>query len=293
MSFKINLIALGLFFTIGLIGFHGKKENENLYNSKNIKVEYLLSRGINKKYLEDFPHWKTNKDYIEYSRNIENREKNIRFTPRKKCNNRENEGLSREIKDMIFDENYAPGCIGIFSEYGLYNVIIKNMEIIKKIDNTPTDKISKENKTLKYMLNKLNEINENYKNPDKRLEGICNHISSTIGSLDKKEEYGGTLDIIQFLNGRYGDCSEISSTYFALLNYFNIKCYIKSGKVHKKFKNDKFLQIWKEDLLHAWICVEINKKEIDLDPTWYPIFAPLNPVGVEKVTLKDKFMQKK
>ena len=70
MSFKINLIALGLFFTIGLIGFHGKKENENLYNSKNIKVEYLLSRGINKKYLEDFPHWKTNKDYIKYSINI-------------------------------------------------------------------------------------------------------------------------------------------------------------------------------------------------------------------------------
>ena len=293
MSFKTNLIVWGLFFTIGLTGCYGKKENENLYNSKNIKVEYLLSRGLNKKYLEDFSHWETNKDYIEYSKNIEDKEENIRFTQREKCNNRKNDGLSRKIKDMIFDENYDPGCRGIFSEYELYNVVIENMNIIKKIDNTPTDKISKENKTLKHMLNKLNEINKNYKNPEKRLERIFNHISSTIGPIYKKEEYWGTLDIIQFLNDKYGDCSETSSAYFALLNYFNIKCYIKSGKVHKKSKNNKVLHIWKEDLLHAWICVEINKKEIDLDPTWYPIFAPLNPVGVEKVTLKDKFMQKK
>ena len=245
MGFKNFLIPL--IFLIGL-SCPPNDSGHKIYNSKTKRFNEHYG-GINENYLN-----LTNKDFsreeIDFLQSVDKRERQLKFRPLTKYE--------------------AAGSQG----FTLLNAIW-NMQIIKKIDEIPLDKLDEHHKPLKELLIKLNEeySHENLQVSEK-LERMYSHISNKIhrGKITL-----GSSGIENLINDSEGDCNDLAPAYFALLNYYGIPCYMKFGKI---IENEKEIGD------HVWICIETEKGWIDIDPVGYYFFIPLDERNEEiKITL--------
>lgn len=200
-----------------------------------------ISREIDKNYLANLSNeeYKTSQ-YIEYLKKEEVFENSFKIRPR-----REYEAGIAEIRTKL--------------------TALKNIRLIKAVDTMPLNDLKDYYKPLKELLNELNAIQANNFDCYEKLERIYEYISKKIkpGEITK-----GALGIEHLVNGKLGDCNDISAAYFALFNYYHINCYLKMGKILKM-----------EDC-HGWIAVDVGEHTIDLDPTLHKQFLPLKDTKI-------------
>lgn len=205
-------------------------------------------------------------DYLKRLQNIEDLENSILFRPLKESE-------------------------GILSQYETDITAIDNMKIIEMVDNTPRDRLlcSPKYFLLKELLNDLNKIyyTDNITGFEK-IERMYGRISESIKPGADTPDSVGIVDLV---NGKSGNCNDVSPSYFALFNYYHIKCYLRYGETIDTVERKKGL--------HAWITVPVNISGkcdyVDLDPTWDKRFIPLDERNnkIETVSFKKEYMRYK
>jgi hypothetical protein len=251
MDFKKFLIPL-----IFLLGLSCPPNNlaHRIYDSKTEKFIESYG-GINEDYL-NLTDRKLTYDEINLLQWIDKRE--------------------RQLKFVQLEKYEAAGSQGITLLNAKWN-----MQLIKKIDEIPLDKLDDYHRPLKKLLMILNKeySNENLQVSEK-FERMYSHISNKIhrGKITMTSS-----SIENLINDSEGDCNDLAPAYFALLNYYGVPCYMRFGKI---IENEE------ERGYHAWITVETEKGEITLDPMGYPFFVPLDErnENIEKIFLKEEAM---
>lgn len=140
---------------------------------------------------------------------------------------------------------------------------IENMTLIKEIDKTDIKQLKEEYVPLKKLIMELDKIDGEKISQLEKAEEMIRVISQSMESGKKTCE---SVGIEKLVNGELGDCNDLSPAYFAILNYYGIKTYMRSAAiVEDKNKTG----------LHAWVSVNAGGASFDLDPTWYDGFCPL------------------
>lgn len=233
-----------------------KKPSFPVYDFK-LKQFIQRKRGVNETVLNSLDLEYRTRKMLDYYKQVENQEQSLEFIPLK---NKYECGLS--------------GALTVLT-------MIKNLECIETIDKEGN--VGDEYKPLKELLIKCNEIHENTEQDS--LERVIK-IYKTISEYVKPGELNlESVSIVDLVNGRLGDCNDLSPAYFALFNYYHINCHIILGKTTDSGR-----------ILHAWLYVKTSKSCFELDPTWYEYFTPLdtrNEDIMDIYTLKNEDMKYK
>jgi hypothetical protein len=164
--------------------------------------------------------------------------------------------------------------------------MVENFRTINYVDNTPKDSLEKTYHSLKKLLNEINDIHRIDKciTASEKLEEIYKIAAKKIKS------HGDTKDSKQigFLaNGNEGNCNDVGPAFYNLFQYYGLNAYMRFGQIIGSKGEDKGL--------HAWVSVMTEKGNIDLDPSWYSVFTPLedrNP-DIKYRSVKDIFIHRK
>lgn len=274
MGIKKTLCALILPLTIGLVGCvkddnknSGAKEEivyvENkplihtpeVFNKETNKFNQLEG-GISEDCLNQYINSSSTGDNtIEYYQKVDEQERKLKFIKRGKY-----EGGLSNIETLL--------------------TAIENMKLISEIDKTNITQLKEEYVPLKKIIMELNKIDDKKISQLKKAEEMIEIISQSVESGKETRE---SVGIEKLVNGELGDCNDLSPTYFAILNYYGIKAYMRSAAITEENKKIG---------LHAWININVDDISFDLDPTWYEGFCPLEDRDkeIEHYSLKDKFM---
>lgn len=230
---------------------------ESSTDSLESRIVNTISREIDRNYLDNSSNeeFKT-AQYLEYLKKVEMSENDYKFIALRKSK------------------------AGISKLY-TYLTTMENMEFIKGVDETPLSSLKDYYKPLKELLNELNGIySADSLSYNEKIERMYECMLKKIKPGELTE---GSLGIGHLVNGKLGDCNDISAAYFALFNYYGIKCYFKMGEEIKPNE------------VHAWIAVDVKDYTIDLDPTWYVRFVPLKVSGdeIENFYFKEGYMRRK
>lgn len=169
------------------------------------------------------------------------------------------------------------------SEIETIMTAIKNMKLIKEVDEAHIDNLKKDYVPLKKLLTKLNKIYNSDFSYEAKAESLYDCISDHITSGDHTPD-AESIELL--VNGLEGDCNDIAPAFFSLFNYYNVKTHLRFGKAIDK---DGYGY-------HVWLSVcSKDTACYDLDPTWYGSFIKLEErhKDIEKVMFKGEYMRHK
>jgi len=144
-----------------------------------------------------------------------------------------------------------------------YNSLFYNIQEINNSTKLNEKELPTEYKNLKNLVSKLEDIKEKA-GLHNGLVLIYNEICKSIKSGDITDHSQNILDLT---NGKTGDCNDLAPAYVALLNHLGYECSILFSESIKK-----------PDMPstgHVWLSVKTDFGQVELDPTWYPVFVPL------------------
>jgi len=87
-------------------------------------------------------------------------------------------------------------------------------------------------------------------------------------TFDKRERTKNiSRSLTELFEHKGGDCNDLTPAYSSFFQYYGINCSQPIGNVESKEASGG----------HIWLRVKVDGLTFDLDPTWYLLFAPLEP----------------
>ena len=172
---------------------------------------------------------------------------------------------------------------GGLSELSMFVNMIKNFELLSLIDTIPLEDLREEYVNTKKVMLALDSIhNLKNLNPYQKASKTFDEIYKRINLKNRDDD----LLIHQMLNGKGGDCSDVTSTFYPLFVYYGFNAGFVSGRILGDSGRYN---------IHIWPHIKLGSFNFDFDPSWYPIFSPLETRLEEEgfKSLKDKFEVKK
>lgn len=170
--------------------------------------------------------------------------------------------------------------------------IAKNFTVIDRVYKTPYRNIVPKERKLKELLLLLDRIDYALIDKEQKMRIMYNEIIRII-PVETNHITLGSKDIIYLLSNS-GDCNDYIPAFLAIFNYFNIDCYAIFGQQIRGCKKDNDL------CLHVWLGIYVNKRWVELDPTWYNFYVELrrNYMKEGKLrwpakTIKDEYIKRK
>ncbi|MGV8086768.1 MAG: transglutaminase domain-containing protein [Candidatus Woesearchaeota archaeon] len=147
----------------------------------------------------------------------------------------------------------------------VYLTIASNFDKIFLADISEKKDLPSKYHSLKDLLLSLDSIAINYyDNEPKKLIRTYELLQRSI-ALDREDTYA-SVSIDRLLNGKNGNCDDIAPMFYSILRYYGFDACMRFGQFSDINGNIGY---------HAWVGLRLNDIYIDLDPTWYVNFAPL------------------
>jgi hypothetical protein len=161
---------------------------------------------------------------------------------------------------------------------------INNFEIIEGVDSIARQDLKDEYVPLKDVLLSLDSINIKNLKPREKLRQMYNYLTDHIQA---GKTTINSVAIEKLASGQLGDCNDVSPAFYALLEYYGFD----SGMCFGRSIDDNGKSVG----YHVWIGVNLPEGYIELDPTWYNAFVPLEERcdSIEWTGLKKQFIRKK
>ena len=213
--------------------------HSNIYDSK--KSRFITSPGgISESYL-NLTHNSIFKEdlYLNYLNYVDSLERTVKFAPLDSTN-----------------------WVGSF--HATQVTAAYDSKLIFNVDNTPLDSLRSELFPLKLLLTGLNDINSFHTSSVEKLR-LMYDLTNEFIHRGNRTSSSVPIDILT--QGFLGDCNDLVPAYYSLFSYYGFDTRMRFSKILNS--KNKFLG------LHTWIDVNLNALSIDLDPTYYNIFAPL------------------
>ena len=139
-----------------------------------------------------------------------------------------------------------------------------NDAIIRKVDAAKRESLNARELRLKDLLDDLDRIARGTPDKGKLLGLLHDRINQSISIGEPLLPY---VNILGILNHQNGDCNNVSAAHSSLYAHYGFETRVRFGRA-KAIGTDK-------TALHAWLEVKAPDMSIELDPTWYRTFAPL------------------
>jgi hypothetical protein len=149
------------------------------------------------------------------------------------------------------------------SQKNTYAMAIENIDRLYDLSfiTDPSD----EYVPLKNMMDTLDMLYYKNLSQDETLAWMYEYMSTKLKGTNYEQE---VRPIAEIAAGKSVNCADVTAMYYSVLSYYGFKTSMRFGIV--KDKN------YKDSRLHAWITVDTKDGRIDLDPSWYPYFTPLD-----------------
>ncbi len=217
--------------------------------------------GLDEYFLNSFPRPEYRTQFmLDYFQRVDNQEHRFEFCPLPK-----HEAKLSKIETVI--------------------TAFDNMKIIGQLDNNDSE-VDDHYKPLKELIRRCNEIYEIMNEGSiERAVSIYEIVSQY---LDSGKNTSDSVSITGLADGIPAECDYLIPGYFALFNYYHVRCSIVFGEVEGE--NEKGERVTGP---HTWLRVGAGGIEFELDPTWYKIFAPLKVRNyqIEPYYGKDEYMR--
>lgn len=169
---------------------------------------------------------------------------------------------SVEINTLFVEKGESEG--GMNEVKTLIN-ITQGFKVLNGLDTLEMDEIKEEYVPLKKLMMSLDSIYYDKHNPKfEKLKNIYLRIDQNIKPDNSSEEITSVEDMVA---GKAGECSDITATYYTIMEYYNQPIGFRTGKVITSDTSG----------LHMWLVIKIDGEWRDFDPTWYSgYFVPLD-----------------
>jgi hypothetical protein len=212
----------------------------SVFNDNNVYIG--RNHGLNDEYYKKITTRNTslgsNVEVRNFLDRVETNEQNIHFTP-----------------SEIYD--------GLVSRLQTYITLKNNQKFVNMIDTTTNPLYL--NHPLKEIIRVLNSINNADTPKIQKLEQSYDFLSQYLYP-GKSTDHAATLDSL-LSEKKGGDCNDLCASYYAFLDRYGFDVYLRIGKIRRVDDSVG---------LHVWLSVDIDGKIMDLDPTWYIGFVPLD-----------------
>ncbi len=213
--------------------------------------------GISERFLNNVDNSRYKKDdYLEYFRRVDSLE---------------NVGIWGLLPDSLIEQSCNE----------LVDTAIRNFQLISNVESISRTDLKNEVVSLKYLLSSLDSISVDKLDLSEKLRKMYNCLNTKI-SVDK--DANDDVDINSLVSGQLGKCNAVAPAFYSILTYYGFDAVMCFGK---QINNSG-----KKVIYHAWIGVNLDDGYIDLDPTYYPFFVPLENrcKDIKRYTVKDEYI---
>ncbi len=141
--------------------------------------------------------------------------------------------------------------------------LMQNFKQLYYVANTSCDNIIPKFIPLKELVFSLDSINATESSQDERLRKIYNLSVKHMRTGKLSPSY---VDLEQLTNGKLGDSNDLSLALYSILTYYRFNAGICLGnRVNKNNSLESYM----------WVGIKLGEKYINLDPTRYKLFVPL------------------
>lgn len=199
-----------------------------------------LSEEFLNKSLIDLFVFEESKEFLDYLKYVDSTENNYYWSKL---------DSSRVIKSSLTDT---------------YTTAINNFDMIFLTDMSNMCNLSTKYHSLKKVLLSLDSIASESYNYSEQLVLSYELLQKNILN---REDNQSSIPMNELFNGKTADCNDIVPAFYTILRYYGYDVCMRFGTILNL--DGKFLGN------HVWLSVNIDNIIIDLDPTWYGSFAPL------------------
>lgn len=172
----------------------------------------------------------------------------------------------------------------VISELSTLVTTIHNFNTLSEVDNSSKNNLTPHLIPMKELLLSLDSIYHQNLNDTEKIRKMYNLLTDKIVS---GKSTSGSVRIEKLINGQLGDCNDVAPAFYSVLTYYGFDVYMCFGK--SKDEKGKVLGY------HAWLGINLKEGYVDLDPTWYNVFVPLENrcEYIEKIAINDRYVTKK